>query len=164
MSEDLKLVVFNTITVGGAGIIYALIGYVPEDSPLLAVACFAMVNVVTGAASGGFYKCAVLYARQYSNTVIATCQLLKCATLFIGPLLVAIFVHDSSSQSEWRWIFLITAVALFMASAMFCKFATSTPAAYTHDDYVLKEKPSRRSIKVSAVDNGALPQKYTDLV
>lgn len=63
LSEDTKLILFNTITVAGAGIVYSLIGFVPESSPMLAVVCFAMVNIVTGAASGGFYKCAVLYSR-----------------------------------------------------------------------------------------------------
>jgi ACS family sodium-dependent inorganic phosphate cotransporter-like MFS transporter 5 len=62
MSDDLKLIVFNSITVGGAGFVYLLIGFAP--TPILGVACLAFVNIVTGAASGGFYKCAVLYSRQ----------------------------------------------------------------------------------------------------
>ncbi|KAI6197498.1 MFS domain-containing protein [Aphelenchoides besseyi] len=90
LSENLKLIVFNTITVGGA------------------------VNISTGAASGAFYKAAVLYSRQYSHFVIATCQFLKCIALFLGPALVAVFVHDAGSQSQWRVVFLITAAFLFM--------------------------------------------------
>lgn len=74
------------------------------------------VNVVTGAASGGFYKCAVVYARQYSHFVIATCQLLKCASLFMSPVLVAIFVHDAEKQSQWRIIFILAAVFMFLVS------------------------------------------------
>jgi hypothetical protein len=52
----------------------------------------------------------------------------------------------------------------FQSSVMFCKFSTSKQAPYTHDNYMPKKKHSKRSMKVSAVDNGALPQKYTDLV
>ncbi|KAI6172488.1 Phosphatidylinositol transfer protein alpha isoform [Aphelenchoides besseyi] len=111
LSENLKLIVFNTITVGGAGIAYASIGFMPIELPIWPIVGFCVVNISTGAASGGFYKAAVL---QYSHFVIATCQFLKCITLFLGPALVAIFVHDAGLQSEWRVVFLITAAFLSM--------------------------------------------------
>lgn len=67
LTEDVKLVVFNTITVVGAGLAYLIVGYIPEYAPMLVIVCFAMVNIVTGAASGGFYKCSVLYARLFNT-------------------------------------------------------------------------------------------------
>lgn len=35
---------FNTITVAGAASIYIMVGFVPEDYPMLSIACFAMVK------------------------------------------------------------------------------------------------------------------------
>lgn len=110
----MKLIFFNTITVCGAGFVYLSIGFVPVQYPLLVLLCFSMENIVTGCASAGFYKAAVLYSRQYSHFVIATCQLFKCAVLFIGPALVAIFVKDASSQPQWRIIFLSASVTMFL--------------------------------------------------
>ncbi|KAI6219642.1 MFS domain-containing protein [Aphelenchoides besseyi] len=140
LSENLKLIVFNTITVGGAGIAYALVGFMPIDVAILPIIGFCVVNISTGAASGAFYKAAVLYSRQYSHFVIATCQFLKCIALFLGPALVAVFVHDAGSQSQWRVVFLITAAFLFMATIVFCIFSTSEAAVYTEEYFVEKKK------------------------
>ncbi|KAI6197541.1 hypothetical protein M3Y94_01236400 [Aphelenchoides besseyi] len=116
LSENLKLIVFNTITVGGAGVSFAAIGFMPKEYPILPIIGFCMVNVMTGSASGGFYKAAVLYSRQYSHFVIATCQFLRCIALFLGPAMVAVFIHDEESQSQWKVVFLIIAAFLFMVS------------------------------------------------
>lgn len=70
LSENVKLIVFNTITVAGAAAVYISIGFVPEDYPMLTIGAFAMVNIVTGAASGGFYRCAVLYARLVASSIV----------------------------------------------------------------------------------------------
>ena len=51
-----------------------------------------------------------------SSSCCSMCQFLKCAVLFVGPALVAIFVHDETSRGEWRIIFFITAVALALVS------------------------------------------------
>ncbi|KAI6217521.1 MFS domain-containing protein [Aphelenchoides besseyi] len=139
LSENLKLIVFNTITVGGAGVSFAAIGFMPKEYPILPIIGFCMVNVMTGSASGGFYKAAVLYSRQYSHFVIATCQFLRCIALFLGPAMVAVFIHDEESQSQWKVVFLIIAAFLFMATIIFCVFSTSEPAVYT-DEYFVEKK------------------------
>ena len=68
--------------------------------PILIVTCFALVNMLSGASAGGFYKASVLYTRQYSHFVISMCQFLKCAVLFIGPALVAVSFEDRSAPVQ----------------------------------------------------------------
>ncbi|CAD5218565.1 unnamed protein product [Bursaphelenchus okinawaensis] len=131
LSETAKLMLFNTITVAGAGVFYVAIGFVPDDLSFLAVLCIGLLNTVTGAACGGFYKQGVLYARQYSHFVIANCQFLKCIVLFLGPVMVALLVQDETNKAQWRVIFLSVAVLLFFSNCVFYKFATSEPAAFT---------------------------------
>ena len=63
--------------------------------------------------------------------MIANIQFIKCVTLFVAPLLVAIFVVDDTEISQWRVIFLIFAGISFVANAIFCWFATDTPAKFT---------------------------------
>ncbi|CAD5225060.1 unnamed protein product [Bursaphelenchus xylophilus] len=135
MSDTAKLMFFNTITVAGAGIFYIAIGFVPDDTPFLAVLCIGLLNTVTGAACGGFYKLGVLYTRQYSHFVVANCQFLKCIVLFLGPAMVAVFVDDETAKEQWRTIFLIVAGLLFFANGAFYKFATAEPAYYTKEGY-----------------------------
>lgn len=46
-------------------------------------------------------------SRQYSQFVIATMQFVKCITLFAVPGVYALFVHDTSKQEEWRYVFFL---------------------------------------------------------
>ena len=60
MGERAKLILFNSITVAGAGVVYAAIGFVPSSAPLVVVMGFALINFLSGAASG---ECAARYSR-----------------------------------------------------------------------------------------------------
>lgn len=95
-----KLVVFNTITVAGAGVFYFLIGFVPDSAPYLAVACIGMLNAVTGAASGGFYKMAVLYTRWVGNRTLKN---LRLTTSFgsTGECMIALKLDPPSSCRQY---------------------------------------------------------------
>ncbi|CAD5221041.1 unnamed protein product [Bursaphelenchus okinawaensis] len=138
--ENTKLIVFNTIAVAFAGIFYLLVGLVPADAPIWGIVLFAMINLVIGAAPGGFYKCGVLHGRQYSHFIIANCQFIKCITLFLGPAMVAFFVKDESNAGQWFNIFLITGISLISSHLLFCKFATVEPAYYTLEAHELPKK------------------------
>ncbi|CAD5228241.1 unnamed protein product [Bursaphelenchus xylophilus] len=140
ISEDKKLIIFNTVAVALAGVFYLLLGLVPTDAPFWGIALFSLINLVIGASPGGFYKCGVLHGRQYSHFIIANCQFIKCITLFLGPAMVAFFVRDESSASQWFDIFLITGVSLILSHLIFCKFATVEPAYYTFEDNTLPKK------------------------
>ncbi|KAI6202291.1 MFS domain-containing protein [Aphelenchoides besseyi] len=131
ISEDAKLRLFNTIAVFGAGLLFVGVVFVPEELPIIVVALFAAVNMVLGAGCGGFYKCGVMHARQYSHFVLAACQFVKCIALFVGPALVFIFVEDETSNEQWKRIFLVIGISLLISNVIFWKFATSKPAAYT---------------------------------
>lgn len=63
ISEDIKLIVFNTIAIGGAGLALCALAFVPEELPWLGVFLLTLVAVVQGAGPVGFIKCAVFYGR-----------------------------------------------------------------------------------------------------
>ncbi|KAI6220254.1 MFS domain-containing protein [Aphelenchoides besseyi] len=137
VSERNKMIFFNTIGLASGGIICALVGYVPDEYPVVPVILFGLCNLATGAATVGFFKCGIIYARQvllmlikqYSAFVTSTCQFIKCLAVFLGPALVAIFVKDETSKTQWRIIFLIT--SCWQANIIFIKFCTANPAPYT---------------------------------
>ncbi|KAI1717195.1 major facilitator superfamily domain-containing protein [Ditylenchus destructor] len=131
LSERNKMIIFNTVAVALPGVTYLVVGFVPQENPVYVVILFTCMHMFFSAGGGGFYKCGTLCARQYSHFVIANIQFVKCLTLFIGPALMSIFVTDETVQSQWTKIFLILAVALFIANILFCVEATDKPAEFT---------------------------------
>jgi hypothetical protein len=57
------MIIFNTIAVGLPGFAYLLLGFVPDDQPLLAVFTFTAILMFFSTAGGGFYKCGTLCTR-----------------------------------------------------------------------------------------------------
>uniref|UniRef100_A0A7E4V879 MFS domain-containing protein n=1 Tax=Panagrellus redivivus TaxID=6233 RepID=A0A7E4V879_PANRE len=130
--ERKKMIFFNTLALFVPGLMYAGLGYVPDDSPMIAVALFTLIHAFLGANCGGFYKCGTLVSRQYSAFVISNIQFIKCLTLFLAPALVAIFVTDDHSKEQWRTIFMILAATLIISNFVFCFMATDQPAEFTN--------------------------------
>jgi hypothetical protein len=46
--------------------------------------------------------------------VVANIQFVKCLTLFVGPVLIWLFVEEEGAREQWRSIFLIMATMLFV--------------------------------------------------
>ncbi|KAI6177971.1 hypothetical protein M3Y98_00450400 [Aphelenchoides besseyi] len=135
LNDDLKLIVFNSIALGGAALSLIGLAFVPEQHPIVGVILLTTISIVQGSVSAGFFKCAVLYGRQYSQFIIGNCQLIKCGTLFLAPLSVAIFVSNSADQHQWRVIFLISGISAFIINLLFCKLSQASPASYTSENF-----------------------------
>lgn len=121
----------NSIALCGSGLFFALVGFVPDSMPWLAVVFMTLNFACVATNCGGFYKCGALVARQYAHFVIANVQFIKCITLFVSPLLVTVFVHDEAAKTDWRVVFLLWAGVLFAANGLFCYCVTDQPAAFT---------------------------------
>uniref|UniRef100_A0A914PX40 Major facilitator superfamily (MFS) profile domain-containing protein n=1 Tax=Panagrolaimus davidi TaxID=227884 RepID=A0A914PX40_9BILA len=115
-NERVKMIIFNSIALIIPGAIFIGVGYVSDETPIVAVLLFMLLNAVIGANCGGFYKCGTLVSRQFSAFVIANTQFIKCICLFTGPILVSIFVHDESNKKEWMIIFYIFGICSFLVS------------------------------------------------
>uniref|UniRef100_A0A914P0A9 Major facilitator superfamily (MFS) profile domain-containing protein n=1 Tax=Panagrolaimus davidi TaxID=227884 RepID=A0A914P0A9_9BILA len=131
-NERTKMVAFNSLALFIPGIMFAGLGFIPDEYPLTAVLIFTIIHAFMGANCGGFYKCGTLVSRQYSAFVISNIQFIKCLTLFLAPGLVAIFVSDDSNKSQWRTVFMVLAVTLVIANTIFIFMATDEPAEFTN--------------------------------
>ncbi|EYB98160.1 hypothetical protein Y032_0133g1744 [Ancylostoma ceylanicum] len=131
VSERHKMWFFNSIAVGLAGVFCALIGVFPANWSKTGVALFTLVITCMGMNPGGFYKCGTLSSRQYAHFVLATIQFMKCIALFVGPAMVAIVVSDERSHDQWRYVYWINGVLLFVANLTFFPTATDKPASFT---------------------------------
>jgi hypothetical protein len=63
ISNDNKLLLFNTISLGGAATIYTAMAFLSADNPLLIVILFTCISLCTGASSCGFVRCGIDYGR-----------------------------------------------------------------------------------------------------
>uniref|UniRef100_A0A914MJT2 Major facilitator superfamily (MFS) profile domain-containing protein n=1 Tax=Meloidogyne incognita TaxID=6306 RepID=A0A914MJT2_MELIC len=116
MSEIGRMRLFNSLSLVGSGVAFALVDFVPDDKHLLAVILMTINYVLASTNCGGFYKCASLISRQYAHFVVAGIQFEKSVTLFVSPLLFLLFVQDESNREQWRIIFIGMAIILFVVN------------------------------------------------
>uniref|UniRef100_A0A183BI45 MFS domain-containing protein n=1 Tax=Globodera pallida TaxID=36090 RepID=A0A183BI45_GLOPA len=132
ISEMNKMRVFNSVALVGSALCFALVGFVPENLPMLAVIIMTINTASTAANTGGLYKCGTFVSRQYAHFVVAGIQFEKSVTLFVSPLLFSFFITDESSVVQWRAVFLGMFVILTMANAFFLFMVTDQPADFTN--------------------------------
>ncbi|CAI2354727.1 unnamed protein product [Caenorhabditis sp. 36 PRJEB53466] len=147
IGEKAKIMVFNTVAVGGTGTFFSIIGFIPAEQKYLSVAMFTITMCCVGVNSGGFYKCGVLHARQYSHVVIAAIQWTKCLALFSAPAMVAIFVTTESERTQWIGVYLVFGGLMIIVNMISYFIFTDQPAEWTNSE----EKPACKAILVLAI-------------
>uniref|UniRef100_A0AC34R283 Uncharacterized protein n=1 Tax=Panagrolaimus sp. JU765 TaxID=591449 RepID=A0AC34R283_9BILA len=105
-------------------------GLVPPFSQVLSVILIGITIGLLGFNAGGFTKCAVLVARQYSPTVMAVMQVIMCLSLFAGSYLVP-GLTPNGTHEEYAIVFYIYAAALIVANFVFCFLAQGEAAEWT---------------------------------
>uniref|UniRef100_A0AC34Q037 Major facilitator superfamily (MFS) profile domain-containing protein n=1 Tax=Panagrolaimus sp. JU765 TaxID=591449 RepID=A0AC34Q037_9BILA len=67
--EKPKMIFFNTLALGVTAAMYATMGYLPIQYPILAVLVLTLIKAFIGATCGGFYKCGLLVSSCFFNFV-----------------------------------------------------------------------------------------------
>ncbi|EFP07168.1 hypothetical protein CRE_13523 [Caenorhabditis remanei] len=148
ISELAKIHIFNTLAVGFVGLSFLVFGQIPAEHNISAVVCLAILECFISFNSGGFYKCGTLHSRQFASTVISAIQFTKCISLFSGPALVAFFVTDESSQTQWSHVFMTLAGFTFLANILSFIFFTDKPAKWTEDSGAVKYSKKDGDVKI----------------
>ncbi|CAB3396688.1 unnamed protein product [Caenorhabditis bovis] len=139
INEKLKIMFFNTVAVGISGTLFAIIGFIPKENKYLSLATFIACMCCIGLNCGGFYKCGVLHARQFSHVVIAAIQWTKCLALFSAPALVSLFVTDDTNRQQWKWVYLILGSLMILANLISYFIFTDEPAEWTEGSQTTKK-------------------------
>ncbi|CAD5220210.1 unnamed protein product [Bursaphelenchus okinawaensis] len=167
VGEDFKLKLFNTITLFGGGVFLMCIGLAPEGWSGVAIVAFVCFNLVTGFSTVSFCKAIVLYSRQHGYFVMGITQFMNCVQLFFGPAMVALFVTDKTSKTEWIPVYGVMSGFMLVASIVFLKWSSGHPPAYiaegiiSEDDVEKSKKMSAEGIEPISVDQLAV-QNDTD--
>ncbi|CAI5450945.1 unnamed protein product [Caenorhabditis angaria] len=126
-----KMLIFNTISCGIVAVLFGFVGFVPASQKWIAMGLVTAVNCLMSSNCGGYYQCARYVSQQYADVVIAAIQFCKAIALFFVPGLVAVFVHDETSRSQWAMAFCVNSGLLLVATfTSYCLF-TDKPAEFT---------------------------------
>ncbi|KAI6236164.1 Major facilitator superfamily transporter [Aphelenchoides besseyi] len=131
ITEITKMRIFNTTAVFIPGILYAIVGFVPVNQKSTIVLLFSMIHMFISTCAGGFYKLGAIHSRHLFAFVVSVIQFVKCCTLFLGPLLMEIFVKDESNGKQWKNIFIILSASLILSNFFFWFAVTDKPASFT---------------------------------
>ncbi|XP_076452845.1 sialin-like isoform X2 [Babylonia areolata] len=109
--------IFNTVGAVLTAAFFIATGYVPEDSPMLAV---AFVTLAVG--SSALCVCCVRVghldlAPHMGGTLYALTNTLANTSGFLAPLIAGILTQDEQTQEQWRYFFYINA-GLFLGGAL----------------------------------------------
>lgn len=92
-------------------------------------------------------------------------QFMNCVEMFLGPALVALFVHDEHNKGQWLPVYTILGGCMIFAGAVFLKYSSVHPPSYIIGEVFVpdvKVEEKRNSKDVISIirlkgDNG---QKY----
>lgn len=73
------------------------------------------------------------HSRQHSHFVMGVTQFMNCVEMFLGPAMIAFFVHDETDKAQWVPVYAIMAALMIAAALVFLRFSDVTPPAYIAD-------------------------------
>ncbi|MFH4976099.1 hypothetical protein AB6A40_002808 [Gnathostoma spinigerum] len=131
ISESLKLRIYNTLALGGMGILFICLALInPQAHESAALVVLIASTCILGFNSGGFFKSSQMVSRQHSHFTLANIAFLNCACMLIVPLLNEVIAPENTPES-WTIVLCIHGSILLLTNAFFCVFCSSKPAPWT---------------------------------
>ncbi|PAV79565.1 hypothetical protein WR25_11580 [Diploscapter pachys] len=158
MSERAKILVFNTIAVGGTGIFFVFMGLLKPDQKALALCVTALAQCGISFNGGGFYKCGTKHSRQFGHIVVSMIQWMKCVALFSSPALAALLLHDETDSSEWSRVWYGMAILMLAVNFISYPILTDKSAKWTEEPeskVSLGGTKSEKDLETSKMRRGA---------
>uniref|UniRef100_A0AC35GAD7 Major facilitator superfamily (MFS) profile domain-containing protein n=1 Tax=Panagrolaimus sp. PS1159 TaxID=55785 RepID=A0AC35GAD7_9BILA len=152
ISDITKIRFFNTLAFWGCGILLIVCGLINTSNTVVSVILIIIPISLLGFNAGGFTKCAVLVAKQYSPTVMAVMQVILCLALLGGSYLVP-SLTPQGTHSQFSIVFYIYAAALIVSNIIFCVFCSADPAPFTNSNETPKIISNLPSIVPSLQNN-----------
>ncbi|CAI2327195.1 unnamed protein product [Caenorhabditis sp. 36 PRJEB53466] len=156
ISDLTKMKMFNSCALLGSSIFFIVLACSnPGGSKVLDVILLSIPMALLGFSSGGYSKCAVMVAGQYSPFVMAIVQIIACASLMAGSFLVPALT-PTDSFSEWQRVFMIYGAVLAITNTIFIVFARAEPAKWSQQkgDVILA-----RAVMGGASDGATEPRE-----
>ncbi|CAI4228137.1 unnamed protein product [Auanema sp. JU1783] len=122
--------IFNSLAIGGMGIFFFIVAYVPTTEPLLALIVLIICTSIVGFNCGAFFKSSAIVAAQHNHFVMGVNSFINCACALLAPVIVNIFVKDDT-WDEWWWVWVVHGIILTVVNIIFLVFGKGEPAEWT---------------------------------
>ncbi|KJH51391.1 hypothetical protein DICVIV_02405 [Dictyocaulus viviparus] len=147
ISERNKFRIFNSFAFFGSTLFLLVLAFMGDTYKNLNMLILGCAAGILGATTGGFFKAGPVMSRQYSHFVTGNISLGITITMLIVPFIVNCLTPNQT-QDEWKWVFIIVAIVLFVTNIIFIVFIKGEPCEWTKDEFVR----SRTSISIKVMD------------
>ncbi|EYC19992.1 hypothetical protein Y032_0023g818 [Ancylostoma ceylanicum] len=130
VNETNKVRLFNSLSLGVAGIICISTAFVPAENQVVCALLITLLQGTIGFNAGGFNRAAVIVARQHAHLLLTCFGLIVTFVTLIQPFIVQIVVPDHT-WNQWFYLLIGHGLVLFTANLIFCFTIKAKPAAFT---------------------------------
>uniref|UniRef100_A0A7I4XTQ8 MFS domain-containing protein n=1 Tax=Haemonchus contortus TaxID=6289 RepID=A0A7I4XTQ8_HAECO len=131
---------FNFIAIGGMGITFFILAFVPTSTPTLALVVLIICTAIIGFNSGTLFRSSAIIAAQHNHTVMGLYFVLNCLAALLAPIVVNIFVHDDT-WDEWWYVWIVYGIVMTASICYFMVFGEDEPSELTKFGYGAKVAP-----------------------
>ncbi|KJH48377.1 transporter, major facilitator family protein [Dictyocaulus viviparus] len=137
VSECNKVRVFNSFSVGLAGVLAICTSFVPAHHQVVCATLITLFQGIIGFNAAGYNKAAVIIARQYAYFLFTCFGLILTFVTLLQPLIGkdnVIHLYLVAPESRWdQWCYLLFGhgLLLVISNVIFCVFVRVKPAAFT---------------------------------
>ncbi|XP_044728196.1 putative inorganic phosphate cotransporter [Chrysoperla carnea] len=135
--------------------------FADPDEPYIAVAFLTLAVGVNSAVYVGFQVNHIDLAPNHAGTMMGITNCLGNCVSIIAPLMVAIFVDESSGQSDWNIVFYISAGVYFFGNLFFITFGKAEIQPW-NDLASIKDIQENYVAKVESASSTVPNEKSTD--
>ena len=164
ISDLWKIRIFNTIAFWGSAALLIICGIIPDSNKMLSTIILIAAVGLLGFNAGGFTKCTVIVAKQFSPTVMAVMQVIMCLALFSGSFLVPNLTPNGTKE-QYNVVFYIYGACLIIGNIVFCVLAKGEAAEWTKP-VITENTPPRnnfvaRAEPLESIENPRLPRNIS---
>uniref|UniRef100_A0A7E4UR78 MFS domain-containing protein n=1 Tax=Panagrellus redivivus TaxID=6233 RepID=A0A7E4UR78_PANRE len=144
----------QSLTSYGTGIMLILIGYYSDcESPKLTLVLLILLGVFLSTATSGFFTAMVSMAPSYTG-ILTSISFIFAVTGRASVTFVVPYFNKTGALEEWRSVFIVVAVVLFVSGTLFNIFGSSVP----QDWGTVQEKAKPEEVEKMTLENQASNQ------
>ncbi|XP_056635960.1 uncharacterized protein LOC130444707 [Diorhabda sublineata] len=113
-------------------IAYVILSYAPDDKPIISVVMLIIAISGDIASACGFAINHIDLSPNFAGVLLGICNTVAEMLSIFGPTAVHLIVTDESDRSQWRIIFLASALSFLVSGILFLFFGSAEVQPWNH--------------------------------
>ncbi|XP_057652243.1 uncharacterized protein LOC130891477 [Diorhabda carinulata] len=113
-------------------IAYVILSYAPDDKPIISVVMLIIAISGDIASACGFAINHIDLSPNFAGVLLGICNTVAEMLSIFGPTAVHLIVTDESDKSQWRIIFLASALSFLVSGILFLFFGSAEVQPWNH--------------------------------